>query len=46
MWCPAGLADGLSNYQERESEQWIGEWMKERNCRDEMVYVLASQRSV
>ena len=27
----------LCNYQERESEQWIGEWMKERDCRDEMV---------
>jgi len=31
------LIDTANNYQERESEQWIGEWMKERNCRDEMV---------
>lgn len=23
--------------QERESEQWLGEWMKARDCRDEMV---------
>jgi len=29
--------DTANNYQERESETWIGEWMKERNCRDEMV---------
>jgi aryl-alcohol dehydrogenase-like predicted oxidoreductase len=26
-----------NNYQEEESEQWIGEWMKERGNRDEIV---------
>lgn len=34
--------DGLyraNNYQQEESEIWIGEWMKERGNRDQMVYV-------
>ncbi len=29
--------DTASNYQNEQSEMWIGEWMKERGCRDEMV---------
>lgn len=29
--------DTACNYQNEESEQWIGEWMEERGCRDEMV---------
>ncbi|KAL8713149.1 MAG: hypothetical protein Q9220_002670 [cf. Caloplaca sp. 1 TL-2023] len=29
--------DTASNYQAEESEKWIGEWMEERGCRDEMV---------
>lgn len=29
--------DTSNNYQKEESEQWIGEWMKERGIRDQMV---------
>lgn len=29
--------DTANNYQDDESEKWIGEWMKERGNRDEMV---------
>jgi len=29
--------DTANNYQNDESEQWIGEWMKKRNIRDEIV---------
>ncbi|KAL9113132.1 MAG: hypothetical protein Q9227_002744 [Pyrenula ochraceoflavens] len=29
--------DTANNYQDEQSETWIGEWMTERNCRDEMV---------
>lgn len=29
--------DTASNYQFEQSEMWIGDWMKERGCRDEMV---------
>lgn len=29
--------DTASNYQNEQSEAWIGEWMKERGNRDEMV---------
>lgn len=29
--------DTANNYQNEESETWLGEWMKERNNRDEMV---------
>ncbi|KAM0709204.1 hypothetical protein Q7P35_003241 [Cladosporium inversicolor] len=29
--------DSANNYQDDESEKWIGEWMKERGNRDEMV---------
>ncbi|KAJ0414793.1 Aldo/keto reductase [Aspergillus carlsbadensis] len=29
--------DTANNYQQEESEQWIGEWMKERGNRDQMV---------
>ena len=29
--------DTANNYQAEESEIWIGEWMKERNNRDQMV---------
>lgn len=29
--------DTANNYQAQESERWIGEWMKERGNRDEMV---------
>ena len=31
-----------NNYQQEESEQWIGEWMTARGNRDQMVYVLQS----
>lgn len=26
-----------SNYQDEQSEQWVGEWLTSRGCRDEMV---------
>lgn len=29
--------DTSNNYQKEESEQWIGEWMKKRGIRDQMV---------
>ncbi len=29
--------DTANNYQNEESEQWIGEWMQERGVRDQMV---------
>ena len=29
--------DSSSNYQDDESELWIGEWMKARGIRDELV---------
>ncbi|KAH8812589.1 norsolorinic acid reductase [Xylogone sp. PMI_703] len=29
--------DTASNYQDEQSEKWVGEWMKERGVRDEMV---------
>jgi aryl-alcohol dehydrogenase-like predicted oxidoreductase len=29
--------DTASNYQDEQSERWIGEWMAVRGCRDEMV---------
>lgn len=29
--------DTANNYQNEESEAWIGEWMKERGVRDQMV---------
>ncbi len=29
--------DTANNYQKGESEIWIGEWMKKRNNRDQMV---------
>jgi aryl-alcohol dehydrogenase-like predicted oxidoreductase len=29
--------DTANNYQKEESEQWIGEWMKKRGNRDQMV---------
>jgi aryl-alcohol dehydrogenase-like predicted oxidoreductase len=28
-----------NNYQEGDSERWIGEWMESRGNRDQMVYV-------
>jgi hypothetical protein len=31
-----------NNYQEGDSERWIGEWMESRGNRDQMVYVLYS----
>ena len=31
------FVDTASNYQDEESETWIGDWMAERGCRDEMV---------
>lgn len=31
------LLISANNYQDDESELWIGEWMKERGNRDEMV---------
>src|SRR5688572_17887828 len=29
--------DTANNYQDEQSEKWIGEWMESRNCRNEMV---------
>lgn len=29
--------DTANNYQNEESEEWIGDWMKERNIRDQVV---------
>jgi aryl-alcohol dehydrogenase-like predicted oxidoreductase len=29
--------DTANNYQNEESEKWIGEWMEDRGVRDEMV---------
>ncbi|KUJ16125.1 Aldo/keto reductase [Mollisia scopiformis] len=29
--------DTANNYQDEQSEQWVGEWMKERGNRDQMV---------
>lgn len=29
--------DTANNYQDGESEKWIGEWMEERGVRDEIV---------
>jgi aryl-alcohol dehydrogenase-like predicted oxidoreductase len=29
--------DTSNNYQKEESEIWIGEWMKKRNIRDQLV---------
>ncbi|RPA76316.1 norsolorinic acid reductase [Ascobolus immersus RN42] len=29
--------DTANNYQNEQSEKWIGEWMESRKCRDEMV---------
>jgi len=29
--------DTANNYQNGESERWIGEWMEERGVRDQMV---------
>jgi aryl-alcohol dehydrogenase-like predicted oxidoreductase len=29
--------DTSNNYQNQQSETWLGEWMKERGIRDEMV---------
>lgn len=29
--------DTANNYQNEESEQWIGDWMKERGIRDQIV---------
>lgn len=31
------FVDTANGYQNEQSETWIGEWMSERNCRDEMV---------
>ncbi len=29
--------DTANSYQDGESEQWVGEWLSSRKCRDEMV---------
>lgn len=29
--------DLANNYQDEEAETWVGEWMEERGCREEMV---------
>ena len=29
--------DTANNYQNEESETWLGEWMAQRDCRDQMV---------
>jgi aryl-alcohol dehydrogenase-like predicted oxidoreductase len=31
------FVDTANGYQDGESEQWLGEWLTSRNCRDEMV---------
>lgn len=31
------IIDTANNYQSEESERWVGEWMKERGIRDEIV---------
>ncbi len=31
------FVDTSNNYQDEESEQWIGEWMEKRGVRDQMV---------
>lgn len=36
------LATTLDNYQDGQSEQYIGEWMQKRQNRDEMVSLLAT----
>ncbi|KAE9371512.1 Aldo/keto reductase [Stipitochalara longipes BDJ] len=35
--CGGNFIDTSNNYQKEESEIWIGEWMKKRNIRDQMV---------
>jgi aryl-alcohol dehydrogenase-like predicted oxidoreductase len=35
--CGGNFIDTSNNYQKEESEQWIGEWMKKRGIRDQMV---------
>jgi aryl-alcohol dehydrogenase-like predicted oxidoreductase len=41
-WTPlkkvgGNFIDTAKGYQDGESEQWLGEWLTSRNCRDEMV---------
>ena len=31
------VLDTANNYQNEESEMWIGEWMEQRGVRDQMV---------
>ena len=31
------VIDTANSYQDGESEQWLGEWLSARDCRDEMV---------
>jgi len=39
--------DTANNYQQEESEKWIGEWMESRGVRDQMVVATkALQQSV
>ncbi|KAJ9614292.1 aryl-alcohol dehydrogenase [Cladophialophora chaetospira] len=35
--CGGNFIDTANNYQDGQSEQWLGEWMKERDNRDMMV---------
>jgi len=35
--CGGNFIDTSNNYQKEESEMWIGEWMKKRGVRDQMV---------
>jgi aryl-alcohol dehydrogenase-like predicted oxidoreductase len=35
--CGGNFIDTSNNYQKEESEMWIGEWMKKRGIRDQMV---------
>ncbi|TLS28850.1 hypothetical protein PpBr36_01231 [Pyricularia pennisetigena] len=35
--CPGNFIDTANNYQFEESEIWLGEWMKKRGVRDQMV---------
>ncbi|KFZ00751.1 hypothetical protein V501_10490 [Pseudogymnoascus sp. VKM F-4519 (FW-2642)] len=35
--CGGNFVDTANGYQNGESEEWLGEWLGSRNCRDEMV---------
>lgn len=37
VWLTSGPSDTANNYQNEQSETWIGEWMEARGNRDELV---------